>query len=63
VRITELNSRVAKQEALAAQQEKSFQSKLAEQDQQIKALTSGLEKVSAQRELTKSAPQVVSNKP
>ena len=63
MRITELNSRVAKQEALAAQQEKSFQSKLAEQDQQIKALTSGLEKVSAQRELTKSAPQVVSNKP
>jgi len=63
VRITELNSRVAKQEALAAQQEKSFQSKLAEQDKQIEALTSGLEKVSAQLEMTKSAPQVVSNNP
>jgi uncharacterized coiled-coil protein SlyX len=63
VRITELNSRVAKQEALAAQQQKSFQSKLAEQDEQIEALTSGLEKVSAQLEVTKSAPQVVSNNP
>jgi hypothetical protein len=63
VRITELNSRVAKQEALAAQQQKSFQSKLAEQDKQIEALTSGLEKVSARLEMTKSAPQVVSNNP
>ena len=62
-RITELNSRVAKQEALAAQQQKSFQSKLAEQDKQIEALTSGLEKVSAHLEMTKSAPQVVSNNP
>ena len=61
VRVTELNSRVAKQEALAAQQENSFQSKLAEQDKQIEALTSGLEKVSAHLEVTKSAPQVVSN--
>jgi hypothetical protein len=63
VRITELNSRAAKQEALAAEQEKSFQSKLAEQDKQIEALTSGLEKVSAQLEVTKSAPQVVSSNP
>jgi hypothetical protein len=63
VRITELNSRVAKQEAVAAQQEKSFQSKLAEQDKQIEALTSGLGKVSAQLEMRKSAPQVVSNNP
>jgi hypothetical protein len=65
VRITELNSRVAKQEALAAQQQKSFQSQLAEQDKQIEALTSGLEKVSAHLEVTKSAPQVVrvSNNP
>jgi hypothetical protein len=65
VRITELNSRVAKQEALAAQQQKSFQSQLAEQDKQIEALTSGLEKVSVHLEVTKSAPQVVrvSNNP
>jgi len=45
VRITELNSKVAKQE------------------KQIQALTSGLEKVSAHLEMTKSAPQVVSNNP
>ena len=45
VRITELNSKVAKQE------------------KQIQALTSGLEKVSAHLEMTKSMPQVVSNNP
>ena len=61
VRITELNSRVAKLEAFAAQQQKSFQLKLAEQDKQIEALTSGLEKVSAQLEASKPAPQTVLN--
>jgi len=54
--ITQLKSTVA-------QQQKSFQSKLAEQDQQIKALTSGLQKVSAQLEANKPASQVVLNKP
>ena len=54
--ITQLKSTVA-------QQQKSFQSKLAEQDQQIKALTSGLQQVSAQLEANKPASQVVLNKP
>jgi len=54
--ITQLKSTVA-------QQQKSFQSKLAEQDQQIKALTSGLQKVSAQLEANKPDSQVVLNKP
>jgi hypothetical protein len=40
---------------------KDFESKLAEQQKQIKALASGLEKVSAQLEASKSAPQVVVN--
>ena len=40
------------------QLKKDFALKLAEQQKQIKALTSGLEKVSAQLELTKPAPQL-----
>jgi len=40
---------------------KDFQSKLAQQQKQIEALTAGLQKVSAQLELSKPAPQVVNN--
>jgi len=61
VRITELNSRIAKQEALAAQQQKNFQSKLAKQDKQIEVLTSGLENVSAEIERSRPAQQTVLN--
>ncbi len=43
------------------QLKKDFESKLAEQQRQIKALTSGLEKVSAQLQTNKPAPQVVNN--
>ena len=46
-------------EATVAQQQKSFESKLAKQDKQIEALTSGLQKVSAQIELNRPAPQQV----
>jgi len=42
-------------------QEKCFQSKLAEQQKQIEALTAGLQKVSAQLEVSKAAPQTVLN--
>jgi len=48
--VQELKSVVAKQEAAAAQQQK-----------QIEALTAGLQKVSAQLELNKLAPQTVRN--
>jgi trimeric autotransporter adhesin len=48
--ITQLKATVAKQEATAANQQK-----------QIEALTAGLQKVSAQIEVTKPAPQVVNN--
>jgi uncharacterized coiled-coil protein SlyX len=48
--VQELKSIVAKQEVTAAQQQK-----------QIEALTIGLQKVSAQIEVTKPAPQVVDN--
>jgi uncharacterized coiled-coil protein SlyX len=46
--ITEVKSTAAKQEATIAQQKK-----------QIEALTAGLQKVSAQLELNKVAPQIV----
>ena len=48
--VQELKSVVAKQEAAAAQQQK-----------QIEALTAGLQKVSAQLEVSQPAPQVVNN--
>ena len=57
--IAPLNSRLTKQEAIIAQQQQDFQSELAEQQKQIQRLTSGLEKVSAQLELSKPAPQIV----
>ena len=46
--VQELKSTVKKQEAIIAQEYKSFQSKLAAQEKQIEILTAGLEKVSAQ---------------
>jgi len=48
--IAQLKSRTGKQEAAGAQQQK-----------QIEALTQGLQKVSAQLELSKPAPQVTQN--
>ena len=59
--VQELKSTVAKQEAKIAQQQKDFQSKFAEQERQLKALTSGMEKVSAQLEVTRPAPRTVVN--
>jgi len=52
--ITELKSTVA-------QQAKAFESKLAQQQKQIEALTAGLQKVSAQVEMSKPAPQTVAD--
>jgi hypothetical protein len=49
--------KVEQQESKMEQQE----AKIARQQQQIEALTAGLQKVSAQLELSKFAPQVVSN--
>jgi len=43
------------------QLKKDFESKLAEQQRQIKALTSGLEKVRAQIETSNPVPQMVGN--
>ncbi len=52
---------VQEQKALVAQLKQDFQSRLAEQQKQIEALTAGLQKVTAQLELSKPAPQTVLN--
>jgi Chaperone of endosialidase len=58
-KITHLKSTVARQDATIAQQQNEFQSKLADQQKQIKALASGLQEVSNQLELRKPAPRLV----
>jgi hypothetical protein len=52
-------SKIEEQDARIAQLTKDFQSKVAQQERQIEALASGLEKVSAQVEMSKAASQVV----
>jgi hypothetical protein len=54
--------KIQEQEATIAQQNQDFQSKFSEQRKQIEALTAGLQKVSAQIELSKSASQTVDSK-
>lgn len=50
-----------KEHLKVAQLKKDFESKLVEQQKQIEVLTAGLQKVSAQLELSKTAPQTVLN--
>jgi hypothetical protein len=49
------------QEATSAQLKKEFQATAAHEQKQIEALTAGLQKVSAQLEASKPAPQVALN--
>jgi hypothetical protein len=53
--------KVEVQEATIAQQRKDFEAAIAQQQKQIEALTAGLQKVSAQLEVSKPAPQTVVN--
>jgi hypothetical protein len=57
-----LKSAVANQEAVNAEQQKDFKATVAVQQKQIEALTVGLQKVSAELEASKPAPQVVNNR-
>ena len=59
--LEEQGRKIQEQRATIAQLKQDFQSKLAAQEKQIRALASGLEKVSAQLEASKPAPQVVNN--
>jgi hypothetical protein len=53
--------KVQQQDATIARLKKDFQATIARQQKQIEALTAGLQKVSAQIETSKPAPQVVLN--
>ena len=53
--------KVQEQGATIAQQRRDFEMAIAKQQKQIEALTAGLQTVSVQLELTKSAPQTVLN--
>jgi hypothetical protein len=56
--VQELKSTVAKQEETILQQKKDFQAIASQQQKQIETLAAGLQKVSAQLEMSKPAPQV-----
>jgi hypothetical protein len=51
--------KVERLEATVARQQKSFESKIVEQNRQIEALTSNFRKVTAQIEITKGVPQAL----
>jgi len=55
------HKKVEQLQATVAQQQKGFEATLAQQQKQIEALTAGLQKVSAQLELSKPARQTVLN--
>jgi hypothetical protein len=59
--VQELKSTVQKQEAIIAQQQKSFESKLAEQEKRIEAVTLGLENVSNRLEVSDPRSRTVLN--
>jgi hypothetical protein len=71
-KVEEQQATIADLKSTVAQQQKAFQSRLAEQEKQIATLASGLQKLSAQLaaaspsrgglELNKPAPQVVTNR-
>jgi trimeric autotransporter adhesin len=60
-KIREQRATVSELRSTVIHQQKSFQSKFAEQEKQIKALASDLHRVSAQIEVTKLAPTIVVN--
>jgi len=52
-----------KEHSKVEQLTKDFESKLAEQQKQIEALTAGLQKVTEQGGMSRPAPQIVVNEP
>jgi uncharacterized coiled-coil protein SlyX len=59
--VEEQQATIAELKSTVAHQQTRFESKVAEQDKRIEALTSGLQKVSAQLEVSKPAAQAVAN--
>ena len=60
-KVEEQEQKLQKQESTIARQQKDFQDKFTQQQEQIEALTATVQKVSDQLELTKTAPQLVTN--
>jgi uncharacterized coiled-coil protein SlyX len=60
-KIAEQQATIAELKSTVAHEQTTFQSKFAQQEKQIEALTSGLQKVSAQLKVSKSRPQMASN--
>jgi hypothetical protein len=61
-KIEQQEATIAELKSTVSQQQKSFQSKFAQQERQIRALASGIQKVSAQLEVNKPAAQQVALK-
>src|SRR5438132_6642365 len=61
--INEQKTTITQLESTITEQQESFDSKLAEHEKQIRALASGLQKVSAQTEVGRPAPKVVASQP
>jgi len=62
-KVQEQEVAIAELKSTVAQQQKTFQSKLAEQEKRIEALASGLENVIAKIKMTRRDPQVAANNP
>ncbi len=60
-KVEEQQRTIAGLKSTVAEQQKSFQARLAEQEKQVEALASGLQKVSAQIEMNRSVAQMVDN--
>jgi hypothetical protein len=60
-KMQEQEATIAQLKSIVAQQQKEFQTTAAHQQKEIETLTAGLQKVSAQLELNKPAPQTVLN--
>ena len=61
-KVEEQQATITELKSTRAQQQKDFQATVAHQQKQIEALSAGLQKVSAQLELSKAAPQTVLNR-
>ena len=60
-KVEEQQASIAELKSMVAQQKKDFQATASHQQEQIEALSAGLQKVSAQLEASKPAPRVVNN--
>src|SRR5438093_2182108 len=60
-KVEEQQATITELKSTRAQQQKDFQATVAHQQKQIEALSAGLQKVSAQLETSKPAPQLVNN--